>query len=181
MRAHAYAQRNIVMEHNLLAFQWSSVLSVLLAILILLAMITIHEFGHYLAGKIFHFKINEFSIGFGPALFKRKRKNSDELFSVRLIPLGGYCAFDGEDGLEEESSAKPPKEPFEETGSRIACRGEKRRTGNGCASRRLYQKTALAAHHRADRRCVHELCFGVISHFNLYVFIRADDGCRCGA
>lgn len=93
------------MQINLLAIQWSSVLSVLLAILILLVMITVHEFGHYIAGKIFHFKINEFSIGFGPALFKHKWRRSGELFSVRLIPLGGYCAFDGEDGLEEETES----------------------------------------------------------------------------
>lgn len=83
--------------------------SVLLAIIILLVMITIHEFGHYLAGKIFHFKINEFSIGFGPALFKRISKKTGEQFSVRLIPLGGYCAFEGEDGVEEtvDKEGKP--------------------------------------------------------------------------
>ena len=88
---------------NLLSV-WSTIGSVVVAILILLAMITIHEFGHYIAGKIFHFKINEFSIGFGPALFKHKSKKTDELFAVRLIPLGGFCAFAGEDGLEEEEA-----------------------------------------------------------------------------
>lgn len=81
---------------------FSTIGSVLLAILILLVMITVHEFGHYIAGKIFHFKINEFSVGFGPALFKKRNKKTGELFSVRVIPLGGYCAFEGEDGLEEE-------------------------------------------------------------------------------
>lgn len=96
---------------NLLLDAWSTVGSVALAILILLVMITVHEFGHYLAGKLFHFGIDEFSIGFGPALFKRRRKKTGELFSVRLIPLGGYCAFSGEDGLEEE---EPPAEPFSE-------------------------------------------------------------------
>ena len=70
---------------------------VALAIVILLAMVTIHEFGHYLAGKILGFKINEFSVGFGPALWKKRSKTTGELFAVRLIPLGGYCAFDGED------------------------------------------------------------------------------------
>ena len=78
--------------------------SVLLAILILLVMITVHEFGHYLAGKALKFKINEFAIGFGPKLFKRKSKKSGELFSIRLLPLGGFCAFEGEDGEEEEVS-----------------------------------------------------------------------------
>lgn len=70
----------------------------LLAIFILLGMITIHEFGHYITGKLLGFNIKEFSIGFGPALFKRKSKKSGEQFSLRLIPLGGYCAFAGEDG-----------------------------------------------------------------------------------
>ncbi len=105
------------MGSNLLSV-WGTVGSVALAILILLVMITIHEFGHYVAGKIFKFKINEFSIGFGPALFKHKNKKTGELFAVRLVPLGGYCAFEGEDGLEEEDPArKREQEPvFEEEG-----------------------------------------------------------------
>ena len=60
-----------------------------LAIIILLAMVTIHEFGHYIAGKALGFKINEFAVGFGPALWKRRSKKTGELFAVRLIPLGG--------------------------------------------------------------------------------------------
>ena len=100
------------MANNLLSV-WSTIGSVALAILILLVMITIHEFGHYVAGKILKFKIDEFSIGFGPALFKRRSKKTGELFALRLIPLGGYCAFAGEDGLEE--TPPEPPEPFPET------------------------------------------------------------------
>ena len=88
-----------------------SILYVLLAILILLIMITVHEFGHYIVGKIFKFKIDEFAIGFGPAIYKKTKKNG-EVFSIRLLPLGGFCAFAGEDDLEEEK--KKNKEPFEE-------------------------------------------------------------------
>lgn len=81
------------------------VLYILLAILILMVMITIHETGHYLAGKILKFNIEEFSIGMGPKIFSKTLK-SGEVFSVRWIPLGGYCAFKGEDedGKEEEGS-----------------------------------------------------------------------------
>ncbi len=75
----------------------NTILAVVLAIVILLAMITIHEFGHYTAGKILKFKINEFAIGFGPKLFRRTSKRNGEAFSVRLLPLGGFCAFEGED------------------------------------------------------------------------------------
>ena len=81
---------------NLLSFSsvMSAIGSVLLAILILLAMITVHEFGHYVAGKIFRFRIQEFSVGYGHALFKRT-KQKGEVFALRLIPLGGHCAFAG--------------------------------------------------------------------------------------
>lgn len=72
------------------------ILYILLAILILMFMIMIHETGHYVAGKILKFKIDEFSIGFGPAIFSKTMK-SGEIFSLRWIPLGGYCAFKGED------------------------------------------------------------------------------------
>ena len=87
---------------------------VVLAIVILLAMITIHEFGHYVAGKILGFKINEFSIGFGPALFKKRSKKTGEIFALRVIPLGGYCAFDGEDEFEDDNKEESAEEPFEE-------------------------------------------------------------------
>ena len=75
-----------------------------LAILILLVMITVHEFGHYIAGKIFKFGIDEFAIGFGPKLFSRKKKNG-ELFSIRALPIGGFCAFRGEDDESDDPSA----------------------------------------------------------------------------
>lgn len=68
---------------------------ILLAIVVLLLMVLIHEFGHYIAGKILKFEITEFSVGFGPKIIQKKKKNG-ELFSLRLIPLGGYCAFAGE-------------------------------------------------------------------------------------
>ena len=83
----------------------TTVVYILLAIIVLLVLIMVHEFGHYVAGKILGFKINEFSIGFGPAIFKREKKDG-ELFAVRAFPLGGYCAFEGEDeeGNEAEGS-----------------------------------------------------------------------------
>ena len=109
-------QNNVSMGHLLLN-AWSTVGSVALAILILLVMITIHEFGHYLAGRLLGFRIEEFSVGFGPALFKRRSKKTGELFALRLIPLGGYCAFAGEDGLEDEAEKCPPQEPFADMGA----------------------------------------------------------------
>ena len=102
------------MAVNLLSFAgvMSTIGSVCLAILILLAMITVHEFGHYVAGKIFKFKINEFAIGFGPKLFKHTKKNG-EVFSVRLLPLGGFCAFEGEDDDNPHPDAFNNKKPWQ--------------------------------------------------------------------
>ena len=107
------------MVSNLLsiASTFKSIGGVLLAIVILLAMVTIHEFGHYVAGKILGFKINEFSVGFGPAILKKRSKKTGELFALRIIPLGGYCAFDGEDEGEEEVEPATEEEPFEEMAS----------------------------------------------------------------
>lgn len=90
----------------------NSIISVILAILVLLIMITVHEFGHYIVGKIFKFKINEFAIGMGPAIFKKTNKQTGEVFSVRIFPLGGYCAFDGEDQNSENENAFNNKHPL---------------------------------------------------------------------
>ena len=90
----------------------NTVLAVLLAILILLVMITVHEFGHYTAGKILKFKINEFAIGFGPKLFRRVSKKTGEAFSIRIFPLGGYCAFEGEDNDDESIDSFNNKAPW---------------------------------------------------------------------
>ena len=80
-----------------------TILYIIIALLILLLMILIHEFGHYIVGKILKFKINEFSVGFGPKIFSKTNKKTGEVFSLRLLPLGGFCAFDGEDSVDDET------------------------------------------------------------------------------
>ncbi|MBR2615020.1 MAG: site-2 protease family protein [Clostridia bacterium] len=84
---------------------------ILLAILVLLVMITVHELGHYITGKIFKFGINEFAIGFGPAIFKKNLK-SGEKFSLRIFPLGGFCAFKGEDEEMDAPDAFNKQKPW---------------------------------------------------------------------
>ncbi|MCL2851100.1 MAG: site-2 protease family protein [Firmicutes bacterium] len=79
---------------------------IVLAILILMFMITVHELGHYLAAKILKIRVTEFSIGFGKALFKRTSKKTGEVFAIRMIPLGGYCAFEDEDAAGSGLSNK---------------------------------------------------------------------------
>lgn len=84
-------------------------LYILVAILVLMFMITVHELGHYLAAKVLRFKVNEFAIGFGKPLLKYKRKNG-EIFSIRAIPLGGFCSFATE---QEDEAGAPGASPYE--------------------------------------------------------------------
>lgn len=69
---------------------------IVLSLMILLFMVLIHELGHYSTAKILGFVVDEFSIGFGPKIFSKRRKNG-ELVSLRVLPLGGYCSFWGEE------------------------------------------------------------------------------------
>lgn len=72
-------------------------------ILVLGVVITFHEFGHYLAARLFNVKVEVFSFGFGPRLFGWRRGETD--YRVCLIPLGGYVRMAGE-GSEEQAEAE---------------------------------------------------------------------------
>ncbi len=85
----------------LLALQ--SVGNILVALLVFMFMITVHEFGHFIAGRALNFQINEFAVGMGPKLISKKSKKGTE-YSLRAFPLGGYCAFEGENEEGEESN-----------------------------------------------------------------------------
>ena len=66
-------------------------MSILFAILIFEAIIIIHELGHFIAAKASGVKVNEFAIGMGPAIIKKKK--GDTLYAWRVFPIGGYCAL----------------------------------------------------------------------------------------
>ena len=68
---------------------------IILAIIFFGVLIAIHEFGHFSAAKLLGVKVNEFAIGMGPAIFKKRR--GETLYSLRCLPIGGYCAMEGED------------------------------------------------------------------------------------
>lgn len=70
-------------------------MSVLFAILLFSILIFVHELGHFAAAKLSGVQVNEFSMFMGPAIWKRQI--GETLYSVRLIPIGGYCAMEGED------------------------------------------------------------------------------------
>lgn len=72
---------------------------IIIAIIMFLFLILIHEFGHFIIAKASGIKVNEFAVGMGPAILKKVK--GETLYTLRLIPIGGYCAMEGED---EESS-----------------------------------------------------------------------------
>ena len=80
-------------------------LYIVIAIVVLLTMVLIHELGHYIVGRMLGFTIVEFSIGFGKALWQKKNKRG-EIISFRVFPLGGFCAFLGESEDDEEEPKK---------------------------------------------------------------------------
>jgi len=75
------------------------ILQILYTVLVLGLLVTVHEFGHFIVAKKTGVRVLEFAIGMGPAIFKKQGKET--LFSIRILPIGGYCKMEGED---EDSS-----------------------------------------------------------------------------
>lgn len=92
---------------------------VILAICVLLVMVLIHEFGHYCIGRWLGFKITEFSIGFGKAIFSKVNKRGEKI-SLRIFPLGGYCAFAGEGDDDEPENDKKPNDKEEKNDETVS-------------------------------------------------------------
>ena len=84
-----------------------TIVYILVAIVMLGVLIFLHEGGHYLMGRLMNIGIEEFAIGMGPKIFSRKGTHKIKVngkieqetttYSLRLLPLGGFCAFVGED------------------------------------------------------------------------------------
>ena len=79
------------------------ILTVILTILMLMIITVPHEFGHLITAKIFHIKVNEFAIGMGPLLASKDR--GETKYSLRAIPIGGFCAMEAENEESDEEGA----------------------------------------------------------------------------
>lgn len=84
-----------------------TLLYVFAAILLFGILITVHEAGHFFAARLTRIPVREFAIGFGPKLLKWRSKKHETEFYLRAIPLGGYCAFYGEDDTTGEFKDDP--------------------------------------------------------------------------
>ena len=87
-----------------------SLLYVILAVLFFGLLIGVHELGHFAAAKACGVRVNEFAIGMGPALFKKKKGETE--YSLRLVPMGGYCAMAGEDEASDDPRAFTNQKPL---------------------------------------------------------------------
>jgi len=70
-------------------------LYILIAIILFGVLIAVHEFGHFITAKLLGVKVNEFSIGMGPLLLQKTKGETE--YSLRALPIGGFCAMEGED------------------------------------------------------------------------------------
>ena len=92
---------------------------ILLAILLLAILIVVHEWGHFVAARLMKIEVTEFSVGFGPKIIGWNSRKHETKFSVRLIPLGGYCAFFGEDDASGETKDDPRAYPKQNVWKRM--------------------------------------------------------------
>ena len=83
------------------------ILSILYFIIVLGIIVFVHEFGHFFFAKLFGIYVHEFAIGMGPKIFSKKGKGKETEYSIRAIPIGGFCSLAGE-GAEEDK--KLPKD-----------------------------------------------------------------------
>ena len=77
-------------------------ITLLAALFVFSAVIAIHEFGHFAVAKLCGIRVNEFSIGMGPALWKTVRKGTQ--YTLRALPVGGYVALEGEESPESQQA-----------------------------------------------------------------------------
>lgn len=74
--------------------------SILIALLIFELIIVIHEFGHFIVAKLHGIRVNQFAIGMGPKLIHFQKGETE--YSLRLFPIGGFCAMEGEDDASDD-------------------------------------------------------------------------------
>ncbi|MBQ9982407.1 MAG: site-2 protease family protein [Oscillospiraceae bacterium] len=78
-------------------------MSIIIALIVFGVLVAVHEFGHFAVAKLSGIKVNKFAIGMGPILFKHTKGETE--YSLRLLPIGGFCAMEGEDDDSNDERA----------------------------------------------------------------------------
>jgi regulator of sigma E protease len=84
-----------------------SVSAIILFFIILLALVIVHEFGHFIVAKWVNMRVDEFAFGFPPRLFSKKR--GETVYAVNALPLGGYVSIWGENGEPDDIAKTHPR------------------------------------------------------------------------
>ena len=92
-------------------------------------LVVLHEAGHFLVARWNGVRVNDFAVGFGPTLLKWTSPRSGTNYRLNLLPIGGYCAMQGEDGQTSEAEQQREYREALTTGPRTTRRRERRRCG----------------------------------------------------
>ncbi|MGL4362286.1 MAG: M50 family metallopeptidase [Cellulosilyticaceae bacterium] len=84
---------------------------IIMIILMFALIVVVHEWGHFIAARMFKVNVNEFAIGMGPKLWSKRK--GETLYTVRALPIGGFCAMEGENGESVEKGALFSKKPWQ--------------------------------------------------------------------
>lgn len=113
MQSTANCFKNERIEDNDKDPSWEGALSTMIIVFALVAvfifgfLVAIHEVGHFLAARLCGVRVNEFSIGMGPCLWHRETDETQ--YSIRLLPIGGFCALEGRTRTLETGAALPAR------------------------------------------------------------------------
>ena len=90
----------------LVFFKNTPIWNIVVLLLMLSLLIFVHEGGHFIAAKKCGVHVYEFALGMGPKVLSFKRKNDPTEYTLRALPIGGFCAMAGEEGEDDESLDK---------------------------------------------------------------------------
>ena len=83
--------------------------NIVVLLLMLTLLIFVHEFGHFITAKLSGVHVYEYALGMGPKVLEKKKKNDPTEYTLRALPIGGYCQMAGEEGEDDDSL---PKDKF---------------------------------------------------------------------
>ena len=86
-------------------------IKILMIVLMFALIVIIHELGHFVAARLFKVKVNEFAVGMGPKLWSKQK--GETLYSIRALPIGGFCSMEGEDASSADENSILNKKPWQ--------------------------------------------------------------------
>lgn len=96
----------------------STVISILLTLLLLSVLVLVHEFGHFIVAKLMGIRVLEFALFMGPKIFSFKR--GETVYSIRCIPIGGFCSMEGEETTSDDDRAYSNKKWYKKAAVVVA-------------------------------------------------------------